>query len=181
MVVELESENEIKRHNLSNIDRIGEWQISCSVPNSDAFKVGVISPIEIDEDISDLSHFVADNNCQIEKVERMMKTEKDGSKSPSLSVKLTFKSKQLPKSIKFYHFRYNVRIYIPNPVQCYRCQRLGHTALACKAPRPRCLFCAGNHKQDDCPDKNKVHCSNCKEAYRANARKCKYLEHASFS
>lgn len=60
--------------------------------------------------------------------------------------------------------------------QCYNCQRYGHTKNYCRLT-PKCLFCAGPHKADSCPNKTQdAVCANCKEQHAANFKGCKYYE-----
>lgn len=60
--------------------------------------------------------------------------------------------------------------------QCYNCQRYGHTKNYCKLVA-KCLFCAGPHKADVCPNKSQdAVCANCKEQHAANFKGCKYYE-----
>ena len=61
---------------------------------------------------------------------------------------------------------------------CYRCQRLGHTASNCSAPKARCLLCAKDHCFKDCSNPNELSCANCKGNHRANSRVCEYFNEA---
>lgn len=60
-------------------------------------------------------------------------------------------------------------------VQCYRCQRLGHTWQNCNA-LPRCVFCGADHLHKTCPKKAipdaPPKCCNCGNAHPANYRGC---------
>lgn len=176
VIVELEAASNVQDFKLLDIKEIGEWTVRCYVPRSDKFTVGIISGIDVHETI-EINDFRADSSdLKIIKIDRLSRTSPTGEKSPSPTLKITFESGTLPEYVKFHHFRYKVRPYIPNPTQCYRCQRLGHVALGCKAPDPRCLFCAGKHDKDKCGDKTKLKCANCNLAHRANSRDCKYLQ-----
>jgi hypothetical protein len=65
--------------------------------------------------------------------------------------------------------------------QCYNCQQFGHVWANCKQP-PRCLWCGGGQRHNECPEKenqnSSPHCCNCKLAegerpHPANYRGCK--------
>jgi hypothetical protein len=66
-------------------------------------------------------------------------------------------------------------------LQCYRCQRFGHSSRNCNMP-PRCVKCPVPHATVDCPKKTDepAICCNCNEQHPANAPKCRsrlaYLE-----
>ncbi|KAM8702321.1 hypothetical protein ACLKA7_004985 [Drosophila subpalustris] len=49
-------------------------------------------------------------------------------------------------------------------VQCYKCQRYGHTLRDCTAAEPTCLKCAGQHVSRNCTiaDQEARSCINCK-------------------
>lgn len=55
-----------------------------------------------------------------------MKRMENGILSPTPLCILTFKSTQLPESIKFGFLRVNVEMYIPNPMKCKNCFSYGH-------------------------------------------------------
>lgn len=62
-----------------------------------------------------------------------------------------------------------------NGLQCFRCQRFGHSSRNCNLP-PRCVKCTENHDTKSCPIKERteaVQCCNCQEKHPANYRACK--------
>jgi hypothetical protein len=85
----------------------------------------------------------------------------------------------------------NLRPYIPPPTQCYKCQRFGHFATACRLP-PKCARCAGNHLTKDCScnhSENKcanrkecthieTKCANCNQPHVSFDRRCQVLNAA---
>ncbi|XP_067120969.1 uncharacterized protein [Centruroides vittatus] len=47
-------------------------------------------------------------------------------------------------------------------IQCYKCCRYGHTANQCHSERNYCTHCAGDHKYQECINKEKTPtCTNC--------------------
>ena len=75
--------------------------------------------------------------------------------------------------------------------QCYHCQKHGHITDDCpdlKQNKPStCLYCSGEHRSKNCPDKNNLCCSNCikssnpaivngARAHSASSLKCPVLQ-----
>ena len=57
---------------------------------------------------------------------------------------------------------YTARIYdraLQTP-QCFKCNRWGHTQMACRA-KERCGFCSEEHLSKDCAKQNTPRCPNC--------------------
>lgn len=176
IVIELENHDDIDKFDLLNITQMGEWSIKCAQPKSDIYSVGIIAPIETDEEIS-ISDLRVEGNVPIIKAERLMRTVEDGKKVPSKCIKITFESKDLPSTVKIDYFSFKVRRFVPSPLQCFRCQRLGHTSGGCKSPRPRCLFCKGPHSiKDKMCNTQTPKCANCDGPHKANSYLCNYLQ-----
>jgi hypothetical protein len=179
IVVELQNTEEIAKYNLISVNQIGQWMVQCYRPLSEYSKTGVIAPIDISEDIIEIKEQIqVEGNAKVMRVERLMKNTKEG-KIQSTAVKITFECTEIPKHLKINHFFYSVRPYVQNPVQCFRCQRLGHTAGACKASTPRCLVCAKDHLVGDCtPNNPNLKCANCNGDHKANSRECYIIKQA---
>lgn len=84
---------------------------------------------------------------------------------------------------------YQIKVEDCNPLmQCYHCQKYGHTAMRCLQPpnKPICLHCAGEHNLKNCNNKNEIpKCINCTELnlkfnttnptdHKSNSEKCKH-------
>ena len=65
------------------------------------------------------------------------------------SVMITFEEKELPDKVFIGFMCYDVKLYIPPPLRCYKCQRFGHVAAVCKG-KMRCSKCGGEHEYEDC-------------------------------
>ena len=65
-----------------------------------------------------------------------------------ISVMLVFDN-TMPSEIHIGWLNYKVREYIPHPLRCFKCQRMGHTAQQCKW-RQRCAKCGGEHEYCKC-------------------------------
>lgn len=163
---------------VNTIKKLDDYNVECYLPNSDVFKVGVISGISLDIKTDEIKSEINayDENKVVHKVERM-KRKINNNWEDSLSIKLTFQADELPEEISFYFIKYKVRPYIASPMQCYKCQRLGHTSKSCKSTEPRCLLCGENHSKDKCTSEERT-CANCKGSHSANSNECRYIKNA---
>ncbi|GBM35026.1 hypothetical protein AVEN_240382-1 [Araneus ventricosus] len=60
--------------------------------------------------------------------------------------------------------------YIPNPLRCFKCQRFGHSKLACRGTLA-CARCGEkNHDSLQCTAQEK--CANCKGNHTSYSRSC---------
>src|SRR5208282_285729 len=55
-----------------------------------------------------------------------------------------------PDRVKFGYRCYRTRPYVPDPLQCHRCLKFGHTQATCRATTVRCPRCAGDHEFANC-------------------------------
>ena len=58
MAVELENPSQTTLNILLQITKIGTWDVICSLPIKDKLKFGVISPIDLDEDLEELKYMI---------------------------------------------------------------------------------------------------------------------------
>lgn len=73
---------------------------------------------------------------------------------------ITCDEETLPGKIYIGYMCYNVRLYIPPPLRCFKCQRFGHVAAVCKG-KQRCGKCSGEHEYGKCDEGTKLKCCNC--------------------
>ena len=57
------------------------------------------------------------------------------------------------------------------PIRCTNCQNFKHAEKHCKANKPVCPHCAGNHKHFECKTKQNKNCPNCGSASHGAAYK----------
>ena len=89
---------------------------------------------------------------------------------PSGVVLLSFDLFHLPSKIDISWRSVNVREYIPNPMRCKSCQKLGHTKNHCKNS-PACVNCnLPPHNGEEC---TRIFCANCSADHPASAKTCK--------
>ena len=56
---------------------------------------------------------------------------------------LTFDTKKVPEEITAVFLVYPVRVVVPLPLRCTKCQKYGHKAGSCRAPFQICAMCGG--------------------------------------
>ena len=159
---------------LVKVQSMGKWKVQCYVPNGERFRAGVISPVSTAADLEKVK-IILSKKHSIEKVERLRKKINE-EWVPSTSLKIIFEEEKLPEEVIIGHSLYKVRPYISQPLQCFRCQRLGHTAQGCKA-RIRCLVCGGDHVKEVCSAKSEK-CANCGGSHKANSKYCGLIKRA---
>ena len=70
--------------------------------------------------------------------------------------------------------RFKVSKYVnKNVIQCYKCQKYGHTANICYNNTIRCRFCSKEHESKNCDQKGNLKCANCGENHKSSAYNCK--------
>ena len=159
-----------------DIKLLGDWKIECYIPNRGRYTYGVIHPVDIETDLTALKAKITCENASIVKLERLMKRQENKNVIPSESVRVIFDTQNLPSTIKVGYISYTVRPYVFQPLQCYNCQMIGHTAPGCTR-KQKCLFCSGEHPVRECKSKDK-HCANCKESHSANSTQCRLIKQA---
>ena len=81
---------------------------------------------------------------------RRIESRRGGVTSPTDSIVLTFSGTDLPPQVIVGYVRVKVRVFIPNPMRCFRCQRFGHTQTHCRG-KPTCSKCASkDHTDESC-------------------------------
>ena len=46
---------------------------------------------------------------------------------------VTFRGKQVPEAVTFGYMCFSVKVYVPRPIRCWKCQRFGHVEAWCQA------------------------------------------------
>ncbi|KAH9370726.1 hypothetical protein HPB48_013967 [Haemaphysalis longicornis] len=87
----------------------------------------------------------------------------------SRCLKVVFQCASLPASVKVGYVRHRVRPYVPRPLQCHKCQKLGHVSAACKNA-VACKRCGDAH--DHVKSKGTLKCANCSGPHEATSNEC---------
>lgn len=170
-----------KLQSLLNVNKMGDCNIQCRKPLSQQLSRGVIGPIGLETTDEELNDYLTGRDCNIVKAKRLLK---GNQKTPTLSIMITFKTPTLPENVAIGHQLFAVRAYIPNPWQCFNCQRFGHNASDCKS-KPRCMLCSEQHASNSCPyrDEGRVpdrvlKCANCQGNHSSNYGGCCQIKRA---
>lgn len=75
---------------------------------------------------------------------------------------LTFNASGVPETVKVGYLVLNVRLFIPRPIRCYKCQYYGHPAKFCSKEEVCSNCCEEGHKSDVCS--GQTTCRNCKSS-----------------
>lgn len=149
---------------LGILTSLGEWEIS-QASQRDPSITGVISGVHkaiTNEEIREELFSV----IPIAKAERLEK-KINGVKVATTCVAITFSASVLPLSVTMAYVVYPVRLFVPEPMQCFNCRRFGHQAKSCEA-RQRCARCGRDHKTESCTSKREsFRCVNCGGAHSA--------------
>jgi len=99
-----------------------------------------------------------------------IKSKRDGVLIDTDTYILTFDTPTLPENISIDYQRIKVQPYIPNPLRCFKCQKLGHHFKNCRADAA-CAKCSEKgHAFDDC--QNDYKCANCGECHTSFSKNC---------
>ena len=124
------------------LDFIKEFQVKSSVSKSESESRGIIYNVPTNNTEEDLLHLLADQG--VKSVKRFHKTAPDNTRCPLTTVAITFTSPTLPAEIVIAHQLFKVKKYIPRPLICFKCWKLGHSMLECPNAH-KCKSCASTH------------------------------------
>merc|ERR1711991_901574 len=108
------------------------------------------------------------------KIKPLKNNENYGTCFVSLTSKQTFDEFIKKGQLNISNRRFKISRYVNrNVVQCYKCQKYGHTANICFNKEVKCRFCAKNHESKNCDQKNNLKCANCNLNHKSSAYNCK--------
>lgn len=91
----------------------------------------------------------------------------------STTVRVTFEGRDLPQYVHMGYVRHPVALFVARPLQCFRCNRMGHIAAVCERERT-CAKCSGNHETSTCESET-ARCVNCRRDHAATSSECPVL------
>lgn len=149
-------------------------EYSCFIPEMYVNTVGVIRGLPLDITIDDirLNHECTEQLIHAERITRWNASEKRAESTET--IKLTFRSKNLPDKIKIYDILSKLDYYVPNPIFCVKCLNYGHKQKYCKGVE-RCNTCAANLPNDLQKEEGQIHtcdnianCKHCGPGHKSN-------------
>ena len=146
----------------------GKFKISVSVHKTLNSSRGVVRCAELGNmSVEEIKEELADQG--VTDVYRV-KTKRAGKEIPTNTYFVTFATPKLPSVIRVGWLQVQVKVFVPSPMRCFNCQRLGHTSKACKSAQ---LCKCGKEYHDaavacDSPAK----CINCKGDHPSDSRNC---------
>lgn len=151
------------RDKLRQITELGNIKVRPVIPMEETCTAGVIYDIDLAITNSDLPILIkpAYEGVAITHVCRL---------GNSRCVKIVFKGDSIPSHVKVGHFRHVVRPFVPKPLQCHKCFKIGHVEGAC-AKSVVCPRCAESHTADVCRATN-IRCGNCNGSHEATSKDC---------
>ncbi|XP_062541493.1 uncharacterized protein LOC134209530 [Armigeres subalbatus] len=142
--------------------------LKCYVPVMLKQTVGLIKGVPFKyEDRELLEELEAE--VPIIKVERVLKMDSEKNLTKTKNVRLTFKGKELPKTVAIYGYRFEVELYLFPIKQCQNCWGYGHKASNCKRTK-KCNLCGIQH--DTSEEQCRTKCINCRGNHAANSKDC---------
>ena len=81
---------------------------------------------------------------------------------------ITFKTGKVPRVVDFGLYLVKVELYVPRPMRCITCMKLGHTKKWCQKEKI-CAHCSEVDHKDQC---KKTQCVSCGEAHHTLNRNC---------
>lgn len=166
-IMAIDVKNSSALNTLQHITQLGNIKVRSIVPADGATVTGVIYDIDNEISNADLPILIkpASENNVIVYVGRLGNTR---------CVRITFKGDCLPSYVKVGHFRHPVRPYVPRPMQCFNCQKMGHVKGVCRNSAI-CPRCAEPHPEDKC-SATTLKCPNCQGAHSASSKDCPQIK-----
>lgn len=173
IALELDSKDLTHIEDIMSATHLDKYSIKCYQPKSEIICSGVIGPIDVDQAISEIRPLLKCYSAKIVEVVRLFKFRNtaSGMKEPAKTLKLIFEGKVLPEKIYVGSISFPVTQYNLPPLRCYRCQKLGHMASGCTR-RQICNICSGEHRMQDCTNKDRPRCCNCRGEHAASSHDC---------
>ena len=125
-----------------------------------------IDSMSIDEILAELQ----ESGQKVKEVYRINKRGRNGPEKTHTYI-FTFDRPNIPKTVKIGVLREKVRLYIPKPRRCFKCQQYGHGQNNC-SHETVCCKCGevDDHDYDRC-DHN-VCCYHCGDSHEASSMEC---------
>lgn len=178
MILKVKGEKDVEK--ILKLQQIGEWPVKVERHQTLNSSKGIVFNPDLswlsEEEIKEgLAEYKVKEVYIFKRTPRNAEVGTNREAKPYGLIILTFDTQQPPKKIR-YGFEYiEVRKYIPNPMRCKKCQRLGHTTGNCQSKRIVCEQCGQGFEEERVPVHNCSNkmCVNCtKTGHTSNDRDC---------
>ena len=169
-------------HNYNKLLQSNKWKFAEGdffvnpAPKSGGRSAVVVQGVESDISEDDVKAALQDQGFHASKVNRMKKA---GDGEPTLSVKIFMDSETeidrlIANKLTIFGCRHRAQRYTQSAfLQCYVCQKLGHSSSNCAAKEKTCMKCSHKHHFRSClVEKADFLCSNCGGNHAANDKSC---------
>lgn len=116
--------------------------INSFIPNEYVKSIGIVKNVPLDLTNDDISDFIK-SSVPIERIKRINFWDKETKQAkPGTSLKITFRSADIPQNIVLYYTIKKVEHFIPKVPVCNKCLRFGHIARSCRSTETKCVNCS---------------------------------------
>lgn len=163
-----EVNNKAQFEKLSKLSLFGNAPVSVTPDRFFNSSQGVVS----DQDLLDLSESELLEGWSEQHVMNLqpIKIRRDNKEVSTKHLVLTFGTSMLPEYVETGYLKLNVRLYIPNPRRCFKCQRFGRGSESCRGRQTCAKRSSHDHSADSCNETPQ--CANREGAYPAYSRTC---------
>ena len=165
-------------HKLCQITNLGGLPVKFYLPFNTRVESRVIQNAEESISDNDVEEALEELGLPYERVIRLHRTI-DGKRTPIRTVRVDFlcPAAAIPHTIAINYTRHRIGIYEHAPVQCYNCQDWGHMSKSCRATRPVCAKCAGEHDTSKCTLRaGNMKCANCNGPHPTYSKDCPHYK-----
>ena len=169
LLIEVKSDNQGKK--LKEVKKVANLEVVIREHQSLNQSQGTVySEAMSNSSIEELLEALSDQH--VIKIERMKKKVNGVLESTHRYI-ITFNKPDLPRSIKITNWHFElIEVYLPKPMRCVNCQRIGHTKTRCRREVATCSQCGEDgHFSRQCT-RTPPKCINCGNEHNAMSNKC---------
>ncbi|KAH9361886.1 hypothetical protein HPB48_003705 [Haemaphysalis longicornis] len=141
-ILAIDVEHSAAVETLHQLTVVGEMKVRAYISAGQGASVDVVYDVDVSIPDADLPILIkpATEATTIKQVTRLGK---------SRCVKLVFQGDRIPAHVKVGHFRHAVRPFVPKPLQCHKCLKIGHVSSVC-GRATLSSKCSGPHDAKAC-------------------------------
>ncbi|XP_022832010.1 uncharacterized protein LOC111360340 [Spodoptera litura] len=140
----------------------------CQLLNEMTLSYGVVKGVDLELKENDIMD-ILECSTEIVSVKRLRRFNSENKWIDCESIRVCFRSNNLPSHIYAYDCRLKVDPYVFPVTQCSGCWQFGHVLKYCPTKKKICPKCGGNHANCDISN---ISCLNCKGNHFVLDKKC---------